>query len=111
MVLRSTPSFSTTTFSSESQYTEAVVTSEKKPCIIASKQNGQRLAAVVEHGAGEVHLDGEDVRLLQHGVALVVVVGHAGDEALQLEHNVLDWRGGRGAGKERMICVITFRDG
>lgn len=51
---------------------------------------GERRAAVVDHGAGQIHLDGEDVRLLQDGVALVVVTRHAGDEALQLEHDVLD---------------------
>lgn len=57
---------------------------------LISRVGGERVAAVVDHGAGEVHLDGEDVCLLQHGVALVVVVRHSRDKALQLEHNVLD---------------------
>lgn len=50
------------------------------------------MAAVVDHGAGEVHLDGEDIGLLQDSVALIIVVRHARHEALQLEHDVLDWK-------------------
>lgn len=35
---------------------------------------GERLAAVVDHCAGEVHLDGEHICLLQDGVAVIVVM-------------------------------------
>ena len=37
----------------------------------------------------EVHLDREHFRLLEDGVALVVVLGHRRDEPLQLEDDVL----------------------
>lgn len=39
----------------------------------------------------QVHLDGEDVGVPQHRIAVIIVLGHGRHEALQLEHDVLDW--------------------
>lgn len=49
---------------------------------LISRIGGERVAAIVDHGAREVHLDGEDIGLLQDGVAVIVVVRHARDESL-----------------------------
>lgn len=73
----------------------------------------QGLAAVVDHSARQVYLDGEDVRLLQDGVAVVVVVRHARDEALQLEHDVLNCRREKDVrllvdAARTQICYLSF---
>lgn len=76
--------------------------------LLLSGVGGEWLAAVVDGGAGEVHFDGEDIGLLQDGVALVIIMWHARDEALQLEHNVLDCRGRRWEGKELIYVFSVF---
>lgn len=73
--------------------------------LLVSNVGGERLAAVVDRGAREVHFDGENVRLLQDSVALVVVVGHARNETLQLENNVLNCRQ---RGRERQKIVVAL---
>ena len=50
---------------------------------------------VGERGSGEVDLNGEHLGLFQHCVAVVVVLGHGGDQTLKLEHDVLDWNMGK----------------
>lgn len=42
-------------------------------------------------GVGQVYLDGEDIGITQHRIAVIVVLGHGGHEALQLKYDVLDW--------------------
>lgn len=44
----------------------------------------------------QVHLNGEDVGVPQHGIAVIIVLGHGRHKALELEYDVLDW-GRRGA--------------
>lgn len=51
------------------------------------------LLPIVESGAGKVHLDGKDICIAEHGVAVIVVLGHCGDKTLELEHDVLHYSG------------------
>lgn len=47
------------------------------------------LLPIAESSSSKVHLNGKDVRISEHGVAVVVVLGHCGDKTLELEHDVL----------------------
>lgn len=47
------------------------------------------LLPIAESSSGKVHLNGKDVRISEHSVAVVVVLGHCGDKTLELEHDVL----------------------
>ncbi|KAI1239154.1 hypothetical protein IHE44_0012265 [Lamprotornis superbus] len=51
------------------------------------------VGARAESGAGKVHLDGKDIRVPEHGIAVIVVLGHRGDKTLELEHDVLHCSG------------------
>lgn len=50
------------------------------------------LLPIAESGAGKVHLDGKDICIPEHGIAVVIVLGHGGDKTLELEYNVLHCR-------------------
>lgn len=57
------------------------------------------LLPIAESGAGKVHLDGKDIGIPEHGIAVVVVLGHCGDKTLELEHDVLHCSGDMLGGK------------
>lgn len=51
------------------------------------------LLPIVESSAGKVHLNGKDICISEHGIAVIVVLGHRGDKTLELEHDVLHCSG------------------
>lgn len=57
------------------------------------------LLPIAESGAGKVHLDGKDICIPEHSVAVVIVLGHRGHKTLELEHDVLHCSGDRLGGK------------
>lgn len=53
------------------------------------------LLPIVEGSAGKVHLNGKDICISEHSIAVIIVLGHRGDKTLELEHDVLHCSGNK----------------